>query len=469
MRLGCRESFRCVLLFPLGCVLEHDTNRRSNSDRNSFSTVRSLVPSNLSEFYHCCWSLRWLSCGSAMAIMQTFKLSSVMLIFCIYFCCWQRGSTFRSVPTSHQYSNSHDRGKSDEKTSFPRKYHVLQGGKEMFNPYLRHRNVDRKWFDESLTSFYRYVDEQPLLTAEQEKLYGKSIKMWNYVMEARRKLEQELGSNSSVSIEQLAKTVGCSVMTLSKMSSFAYYSHRRLVECNYRLVLSIVSRYRRSGIENIELISVGTSGLRKALRKFDYARGFRFATYATWYVHQSVSDYVRRQKSLTRISGRYIVLLRQIKQYSSTYQAEHGEVPSLHKLSEALDVSEHDINRALQSQLPVTMLHQPIQSTSWRASRISEPLPAGDMLVSSASHVGIEDRETECRIEFEKLMALHLTDVERDVLRLRYGLDDGIEKPIREMGKRYQVSWKKLRDVEQEATAKLQKNLKESDYARILV
>ena len=137
--------------------------------------------------------------------------------------------------------------------------------KQHFNPFTqRQRNNKVKWFESDLDAFYAFVDNQPLLTAHEELQYGKALRMWTQVETMREQLEEEgrvNGKTQPIKDQELAKLIGCSVTTLEKMAPYADVSKARLVNCNLRLVLAVVSRYRTAGIPNGELIAEGTRGL----------------------------------------------------------------------------------------------------------------------------------------------------------------------------------------------------------------
>ena len=148
--------------------------------------------------------------------------------------------------------------------------------KHGFNPFAnRNRNTNVKWYETELEPFYNFVQNQPLLSAEQELQYGKALQMWTQVEQMREKLQIQNNCSEKMSNEELAKIISCSAVTLDKMSKYARVSKSRLVNSNLKLVLAIVSRYRSSSIPNSELIAEGTRGLAKAVLRFDHSKGVR--------------------------------------------------------------------------------------------------------------------------------------------------------------------------------------------------
>jgi RNA polymerase sigma factor (sigma-70 family) len=322
-------------------------------------------------------------------------------------------------------------------------------GKEMFNPFLRQRKLNNRWYEPSLAKFFEFVDTQHLLTPEQETQYGKAIKMWLYVESIKQKLQKELGPYQNVTMEQLTKELGCSELTLLKITKYAETARYKMINCNMKLVLSIVSRYRKHNIPNFELISVGVCGLEKAVLKYDYARGFRFATYATWYIHQQISEYLRWQKSQIKLSGRYVILVRKIKQICGEYKNEFHCLPSLSFLATNLNITEVEARRIISTQIPAVFTSAPL--TESKNMKMISDLIVSNRPAPDKKHMSFQPRHT-----VEYLMQRHLTYLERDILRMRYGLDTGGKGMLlRDAGERYGINWKELRKAEKTAIQKL--------------
>ena len=411
-------------------------------------------------------------------------------------------------------------------TSNHRVHVNMMAGPQPFNPFTaRSRNTNVKWFETDLDRFYNFVENQPLLTAEQEIAYGKALKLWiaiekkrdelyeskalnaslglsslleseddigddiisdhnensnvdsdvganNYFHNDKRRDEMDMEDNIfrsnikskskeenaeiDVTFKELAKSVGCSEITLMKMQKYGELSKSKLVNSNLKLVLAVVSRYRTSGIPNAELIAEGTRGLSKAVLRYDYSKGFRFATYATWYVHQAISEYVRWRKHPAKMPSRYLLLLRKVKAYTTDFKAQFNRSPTTSEIVEALGATHYDVNKVMTMQQYPTLTNSPINQGSFsskqdggRERTYEEMLPSNHK--APLAHSDYKD----VRREMEKLMQVNLNEVERDVLRLRLGLDDGRSKPVKEVGRQFKISWKQVRSVEREAITKL--------------
>ena len=337
-----------------------------------------------------------------------------------------------------------------------------------FNPFAnRQKNTRVKWFNTDLESFYTFVETQPLLTAEQELQYGKALKMWINMERKRDELHAILGLDEDVPVsnKDLALSVGCTEETIDKMRRYAEISKSKLVNSNLKLVLAVVSRYRSSQIPNAELIAEGIRGLARASLRYDFSKGFRFATYATWYVHQAVADYVRWRKHPAKMPSRYLLLQRKVKQFSTEYNVENGRLPTVSEISEALGHSHFDVVKVLSMQQYPLLMHSPMSA---RNSLVKEGRDRSfEELLPSLFQAPTETSSArDLRSDMEKLMQHNLNDVERDVLRLRLGLDDGRVKPVKEVGKRFKISWKQVRNVEKEAISKLKSSAEINDFVQ---
>jgi RNA polymerase primary sigma factor len=347
----------------------------------------------------------------------------------------------------------------------------LQASHTSFNPLLRRKNSRVRWFETELTEFYNFVEAQQLLNHEQEKKYGKAIRMWTQIESARERLAQEaivsatstidpqtqVSSTSiirgrKVSDEELAAALGCSASTIQKMSKYAQISKIKLVNGNLKLVMAVVSRYRQSNIPNIELISEGVRGLARAAMRFDYTKGFRFATYATWYVHQAVAEYARTRRNLAKMPGKYLVMIRRVKQFSADYKEEHNRFPTIPEIADALKESRFDVIKVLSMQIYPTSTSLKINK---QTSKESKDMTVEDCIKSEIKGPSAISWSADMRSSLEQLMESNLNDVEKDVLRLRLGLDDGKEKALKEVGRHFQITWKQVKNMERDALSKL--------------
>lgn len=384
---------------------------------------------------------------------------SKLAILCLVTLHVELGFTFQ-LNTISEYQRilqpGHESGGSSSSSQSRPSFQLFGMG---FNPFNRKRNSNVRWKDEGLLDFFEYVEKQPRLTAEEEKKYGKAVKMWNFVLDTRAKLQEEIYP-SQLSIEELAVAVGCSLETLRKVEKYAYIAEKRLVDSNLKLVMGVVSRYRQPEITNAELITVGITGLEKAAKKYDYARGFRFATYATWYVHQAVSDHVRISKHPQRIPTKYLVLSRRLKEFYAQYNLNNQCAPTVKLVAQKLGTTEEDIRRVLSIyQPPISTNIKVGTGTEFKDQRghsMEEMLIDTTELADGENQLHVLQETQKTREYLESLMSLCLTEPERDYIRVKFGLENGNEMLVKEVGEKFKISWKKLQQLEIVAIAKMQ-------------
>mmetsp|Transcript_8568 Transcript_8568/g.11932 ORF Transcript_8568/g.11932 Transcript_8568/m.11932 type:complete len:408 (+) Transcript_8568:104-1327(+) len=400
--------------------------------------------------------------------MSHYLLVSIILLWSIY-----NASTYRLHSSSHlkslidknieESSYINIRSESRKNLWFRKEKSSLSMSKHGFNPFAsRNRNTNVKWYEAELESFYLFVQKQPLLSAKQEYQFGRALQMWTKIEESRINLQRQRNSSEKTSNEELAKFNSYTVAQLEQLYKCAMIAKYKLVNSNLKLVLAVVSRYRSTSIPNSELIAEGTRGLSKAALRFDHTRGFRFSTYATWYVHQAVNEYVRWKKHPAKMPSKYLLLQRKVKQFTTDHKAATGHPPSLQEIATALGQTHFDIMKVLSMQMYPQLLGTPMKVLD--AHKGGKERSYEELLPSVYKPPLAQSGRKDLRLDMEKLMSTNLNDVERDILRLRLGLDDGRVKPIKEVGRRFKISWKQVRSVEKAALLKLMMSEEISDF-----
>ena len=161
------------------------------------------------------------------------------------------------------------------------------------------------------------------------------------------------------------------------------------------------------------------------------------------------------RKHPAKMPSRYIMLQRRVKEFSAEFRVVNGRFPTVEELSNSLVQKQYDIIKVLSMQTYPTLLASPIASANTRSDGGKHERTFEDLIPSVyKAPLAITDSK-DLRRDMEQMMLVNLNDVERDVLRLRLGLDDGRVKPVKEVGKRFKISWKQVRSVEKEALSKL--------------
>jgi RNA polymerase primary sigma factor len=290
--------------------------------------------------------------------------------------------------------------------------------------------------DDSVGLYFREMGQQQLLTAEEEVELAKEI-------EAGRAAEEQLAQVESGELELDMDTVD----ELVRIREVGDAARAHLIRANTRLVVSIAKKYRGRGLQFLDLIQEGNVGLMKAVEKYDYLRGNRFSTYATWWIRQAVTRALANHGRTIRIPAHLGGRISKLYQVAQELEQEYGRQPTPEEIAESMELPAERVRWMLRTSRQPVHLERPVGDES--------DAELGDFIEDHEAPPPAEMVAQTMLTEEIGVILDQLTPREARILRLRYGLQDGESRTLKEVGEMFGLSRERIRQLEKEALRKL--------------
>lgn len=308
-----------------------------------------------------------------------------------------------------------------------RKGDNMKKSKRMNLSKSEEEKVTRTISTDSITWYLSSICREPLLTAAEEIELGNHIQRMMIVM---RKEEREVTQEEKRAIK------------LGKRSK------ERMMRANLRLVVSIAKKYQGKGLDLQDLIQEGALGLERAVDKFDPTRGYKFSTYAFWWIRQSMTRAIATQGRPIRLPVHLSERLAQIKRISQELTHKNGSIPSRNEIAEEMQIAIEELDSILNQSLTTSSLDEPVRANDGKGN-------LGDLIADTRYGEPLERIELSMYKEQLSKWLEQLSDQEKEVISLRFGLEGNERKTLTEIGRIMEISRERVRQVELKGLRKL--------------
>lgn len=299
---------------------------------------------------------------------------------------------------------------------------------------------------DSIRAYLHEIGRVPLLTHEQEIVYGKQVQLMMNLLEDQEALAKKL--NRQPIEQEWADYVNLTVSELQRLLDLGQRAKRKMIESNLRLVVAIAKKYQKRNLEFLDLIQEGTLGLERGVEKFDPMRGYKFSTYAYWWIRQAITRAIAQQARTIRLPIHITEKLNKIKRVQRELSQKLGRTPTPAEIGEILDLQPAQIREyLLLSRQPVSLDLRVGDNQDTELQDLLEDVDA-----SPENYI----MQELLREDLHNLLD-ELTPQQKDVIMLRFGFKDGRELSLAKVGAALKLSRERVRQLEHQALAHLRR------------